>query len=154
MASVTRAACVLAALALAAACGPKVADTTAAPGTTTPKKPRKAPAKVAQVNATGEPVDLANVLVPGHVTVVDFWATWCGGCEVVDQRLMASIAKESRVVVRKIDVGDGDTPVARQHKVGALPHVRIYDRDGNLRYVLAGNDALTAGDAAKTLAAE
>jgi len=129
---------------IACACGPKTSSSPPAP-----------PAeKVVQVNATGQPVDLERVLVPGHVTVVDFWATWCGGCEIVDQKLMASIASEPVVVVRKIDIGDGDTPVARQHKVGALPHVRIYDRAGNLRYVLAGNDAMTAGDAAKTLVAE
>jgi thiol-disulfide isomerase/thioredoxin len=141
--------------ALTCACGPRAGDDAATPsGTTTPKQARKPPAKVVQVNATGEPVELDRVLVPGHVTVIDFWATWCAGCEVVDEKLLAAIATEPRVVVRKIDVGDGDTPVARQHKVGALPHVRIYDRDGNLRYVLAGNDALTAGDIARTLAAE
>jgi thioredoxin-like negative regulator of GroEL len=134
----------LAVCSVVAACGPK----TAAPAPAPPAE------KVIQVNVTGAPVDLESVLVPGHVTVVDFWATWCGGCAVVDEKLMASIGAEPAVVVRKIDIGDGDTPVARQHKVGALPHVRIYDRAGNLRYVLAGNDAMTAGDAALTLAAE
>lgn len=132
------------ALVVLAACG------RAAP----PVPPAPPPAKVVQVNATGATVELADVVVPGHVTVVDFWATWCGGCTVVDEKLMAAIGTLDGVVVRKIDVGDGDTPVARQHQVGALPHVRIFDRAGNLRYVLAGNDALTAGDVARALAAE
>jgi thiol-disulfide isomerase/thioredoxin len=138
-------------IALVASCGPKPSTPDAPTHKAPPKKP---PAKVVQVNKTGEPVDLERILVPGHVTVVDFWATWCGGCAVVEDKLMAAIGGEPAIVVRKIDIGDGDTPVARQHKVGALPHVRIYDRAGNLRYVLAGNDALTAGDAAKALAAE
>lgn len=115
---------------------------------------RPPPPQVLQLNATGQPVDLAAVLVPGHVTVVDFWATWCAGCTVVDDKLLAAIRGVDAVVVRKIDIGDGDTPVARQHKVGALPHIRIFDRAGNLRYVLAGNDALTAGDIARELANE
>lgn len=112
------------------------------------------PAKVLQMNATGEPVDLSTAIVLGRVTVVDFWATWCGGCAVVDERLFAAIADVDAVVVRKIDIGDGETPVARQHQVSALPHVRIFDRDGNLRYVLAGNDAMDAGEIARALAAE
>lgn len=112
------------------------------------------PAKVLQLNATGEPVDLSTAIVPGRVTVIDFWATWCGGCAIVDERLMAAIGDVDAVVVRKIDIGDGETPVARQHQVSALPHVRIFDRDGNLRYVLAGNDAMEAGELARALAAE
>jgi thiol-disulfide isomerase/thioredoxin len=130
--------------ATAVACGPR----SAAPAPVPPAE------KVIQVNTTGEAVDLERVLVPGHVTVIDFWATWCGACAIVDEKLMAAIASEPLVVVRKIDIGDGETPVARQHKVGALPHVRIYDRAGNLRYVLAGNDAMTAGEAARTLVTE
>lgn len=119
-----------------------------------PAAPRPPPAKVVQVNATGEAVELGAILEPGHVTVVDYWATWCGACELVDERLMATIVDEPAIVVRKIDVGDGETPVARQHQVGALPHLRIYDRAGNLRHVLTGNDAFAAGDLARALAAE
>ncbi len=116
--------------------------------------PGPPPAQVVQVNRTGEPVDLVSVLVAGHVTVVDFWAEWCAGCKVVDERLLTAIRGDAGVVVRKIDIGDGETAVARQHKVGPLPHVRVFDRRGRLRYVLAGNDALTVGDIAKQLALE
>ncbi|HVK73352.1 MAG TPA: thioredoxin family protein [Kofleriaceae bacterium] len=116
-----------------------------------PAPPPPPAAKVVQVNRPGEPVALDAVLVAGHVTVIDFWAEWCGGCKVVEDKLMAAIAAEPSVVVRKIDVGDGETPVARQYQVGVLPHLRIYDREGRLRFVLAGNDALTAGEAALQL---
>jgi thiol-disulfide isomerase/thioredoxin len=112
------------------------------------------PPKVLQLNATGEPVDLAAAVVPGHITIIDFWADWCAGCKVVDEKLLAAVGDLDAVVIRKIDIGDGETAVARQHQVSALPHLRIFDRAGNLRYVLAGNDALTAGDIARSLAAE
>lgn len=116
--------------------------------------PRPRPPKVVQLNVTGEPVDLAAALVPGHVTVIDFWAAWCAGCKVVDERMLAVVGDIDGVVIRKIDIGDGETAVARQHKVGALPHIRIFDRSGNLRYVLAGNDALEAGERARELSQE
>jgi hypothetical protein len=57
-------------------------------------------------------------------------------------------------VVRKIDVVDDATPVARAYGVGSLPHVRIYDARGELRYALTGNAALDAGSRAVALARE
>ena len=63
-------------------------------------------------------------------------------------------AKDTSVVIRKVDVGDGDTPVAKQFDVGPLPHYNVYDRHKKLRYQLVGNQCLKAPELAKQLASE
>jgi thiol-disulfide isomerase/thioredoxin len=110
--------------------------------------------KVVQLNRTGELIDVDAELVPDHVTVVDFWAAWCEACNTVEARLMSEISAEPAIVIRKVDVGDGTTPVARAYQIGALPHFRIFDRERRLRYVLVGNDTLQAGELARALVTE
>jgi thiol-disulfide isomerase/thioredoxin len=143
----------LAGLLAAGACGSAAApaaDPTAAasPAAATP------PAKTVQLNAPGAPVDVAAVLPAGYVTVVDFWSQSCEACGPLGQRLEAGVADEPRVVVRKVDVGDGDTPVAAAYKIAALPHFFIYDKWKRLRYDLIGGDCTDAARFAKQLAAE
>jgi thiol-disulfide isomerase/thioredoxin len=106
------------------------------------------PEKVVNINQTGEEVDLQAALVPGYVVIVDFWADWCGACKTMEAKFMPLIENEPRILVRKIDVGDGDTPVAEQYDIGPLPHLRIYDTKGELRYVLLNNNALETGEKA------
>ena len=140
-----RAACALAAAALVAACG--------AAGAPAPAPPAPPPRTV-QLNAPGAAVDIEAHVVPGYVTVVDFWAEYCGACIVVSGMLAVQIASEPRILVRKVDVGEGSTPVARAYQIGALPHFRIYDKHRRLRHVLVGNDCVGAADLAKQLLAE
>ena len=113
-----------------------------------------APKVVALNSAPGELVDIDAALVADHVTIVDFWAAWCAACDRIDAMLMADIADEPAIVVRRVDVGEGRTPVARAYQVGALPHLRIFDRERRLRYVLVGNDTLRTAELAKSLLAE
>lgn len=119
-----------------------------------PPPPRQPVEKSVQVNAPGERVDPARLAPAGYVTVVDFWSETCGACTVVGGMLAVQVAKEPDVVIRKIDVGDGFTPVAKQYDIGALPHYNVYDKRQKLRYVLVGNDCLKAPEIAKQLAAE
>lgn len=114
----------------------------------------KAPEKSVQLNKPGELIDVEAQLPAGYVAVVDFWGEHCGACVVVGGMLAVQVALDDRVVIRKVDVGDGVTPVAKQYQIGALPHFRVYDKHKRMRYLLVGNDTLKAPELAKQLAAE
>jgi thiol-disulfide isomerase/thioredoxin len=113
-----------------------------------------APEKVLQLNQPGEMVNVESSLVAGHVVIVDFWAEWCGACEKVDAAITAAVRDEPRILVRRVHVGDGLTPVAKHYDAGSLPYVRIYDARGALRHALRYNDAFTAGEKALVVADE
>jgi hypothetical protein len=122
------------------------------PGTT--PAPRHEPEKSVQLNAPGANVDIEQSLVPGYVTVVDFWMESCGACHVVGGMLAVGVAKDPKVLIRKVDILDPFTAVASAYDIGALPHYRVYDKRGKMRYVLVGNDCTKASEIAKQLAAE
>ena len=73
-------------------------------------------------------------------TIVDFWATWCAACHRLDAALRAALVDQPGVVIRRVDIGEPDSEVARAYQIGALPHLRLYDRSRRLRYVLVGAD--------------
>ena len=104
--------------------------------------------KIQVINEPGELIDIADFMPAGHVTVIDFYADWCGACKIAEEKLVAGIEQEPRIVVRKVNIDDDTSPVAKHYDVGALPHLRVYDRHGQLAYVLVGNDAMTAAEKA------
>jgi thiol-disulfide isomerase/thioredoxin len=141
-----------------AACGSAAAPAAEPAAAATPAAATPAaaspPAKTVQLNAPGAAVDVAAALPAGYVTVVDFWSQSCEACGPLGQRLEAGVADEPRVVIRKVDVGDGDTAVAAAYKIAALPHFFIYDKWKRLRYDLIGGDCTDAARFAKQLASE
>ncbi len=110
--------------------------------------------KLVQLNAPGVSVDATAAVRDGYVTVVDFWSESCGACIVVGGMLAVQTADQPRVLVRKVNVGDGDNELARAYQIGALPHFNVYDTHKRLRYVLVGNDCLDAPKIARALLAE
>ena len=84
------------------------------------------------ISRAGEEVDIEVHLVPGKVTVFDFSAIWCGPCREVDAEMQTILESSSGVALRKINVVDWNSPVAKEYlqKVGGLPYVVVYGNDG------------------------
>ena len=99
-------------------------------------------ADVRWISKAGAAVTLEEHLVPGKVTVFDFWAEWCLPCKEVDREMAAILAETDDVALRKIDVVDWETPVAKQYlqRVSGLPYLLVYDREGQRIGVIEGLD--------------
>lgn len=83
-----------------------------------------------QLIARAEPVELTAHLPAGKVTVVDFYAEWCGPCRQLAPWLENFVAGDPDVVLRKVDIVGWQSPVARQYQIRGVPHLQIYDRHG------------------------
>jgi len=88
----------------------------------------------------GSAVNLSEHLVAHKVTVVDFFADWCGPCRKIDE-LMAEILKENPdVAFRKVNIVDWESPAAKQHLGDAsnIPHVMVFTPAGTLLTQISG----------------
>lgn len=126
------------------------AASTPAAGTADAQPASDTGAQFQLANASGELIPIETVLVPGKITVVDFYADWCAPCKVLEKKLQSEIHDEPRIAVRKIDVGkiEPETITAR-YGVKNLPHVRIYGSDGALLHDLVGTQAEQTGRLAR-----
>jgi thiol-disulfide isomerase/thioredoxin len=97
------------------------------------------PAKPAHV-AKGQPVKLADYLVPGKTVIFDFYSDFCGPCVQVAPALEQLHRARSDVVVVKVDINrpgvkgiDWRSPVAQQYSLQSIPHFKVYGPDGKLK---------------------
>lgn len=96
------------------------------------KKKTKKYKKIKSINNKGKRVDLNSLLVPGKITIIDFYAEWCGPCRIISPKLEKLALKYKNVYLRKVDIKNWKTPVVKQFKIKSVPNVRIYDENGNM----------------------
>ena len=93
-----------------------------------------------KVISHGAQVDLSQHLVLGNVTVIDFYADWCGPCRQFSPSLEQMARDDAEVALRKIDIVNWKTAVVQQFNIHSVPQVNIYDRSGRLVGTVVGGD--------------
>ena len=88
----------------------------------------------------GAQVDINQHLALGNVTVVDFYADWCGPCRRVSPSLEQMARSDPEIALRKIDIVNWKTAVAQQFNIHSIPQVNVYDRSGRLVGTVLGVD--------------
>jgi thiol-disulfide isomerase/thioredoxin len=85
-----------------------------------------------EVISHGQQVDIAKHLALGNVTIVDFYADWCGPCKLISPALEQMARTDPEIALRKIDIVNWNTAVARQFSVRSIPQINVYNRAGQL----------------------
>jgi thiol-disulfide isomerase/thioredoxin len=98
-----------------------------------------------QLISQGRRVDLEPHLVADKLVLFDFFADWCAPCKILEPHLdrIAELHPDT-LAIRKVDVINWDSPVARQYQIDVLPHLKLFGPNGDL---------LAEGDADRVLAA-
>jgi thiol-disulfide isomerase/thioredoxin len=94
-----------------------------------------------EVISHGTQVDISKHLSAGNVTIVDFYADWCGPCKQISPALEQMAKTDPEIALRKIDIVNWTTPVAKQYNLHSIPQVNVYGRTGNLVGTVVGADA-------------
>ena len=75
---------------------------------------------------------LEKLRVAGKYTVFDLYADWCGPCRVVDNELRSILEGRTDIAVRKLNVVDFKSPLAREQggRLRGLPYLVIFSPTG------------------------
>jgi len=85
---------------------------------------------IIRVSNGGQPVDLNSLMPKGRITVVDFYADWCGPCRSIAPHLEKLARENPEVALVKVDIVKWGTPVTKQHAINSVPNIRVFDRSG------------------------
>lgn len=91
----------------------------------------------------GEEVRLEDHLVPGKITLFDYYADWCGPCHLLSPKLERLVQENQKLILRKVDISNWESAAAKQasrdFRMPGIPYVRVYGPDGKLLGDVHGN---------------
>ena len=93
-----------------------------------------------KVISRGAQVDINQHLALGNVTLIDFYADWCGPCRRFSPSLEQMVRNDPEIALRKIDIVNWKTAVVQQFNIHSIPQVNVYDRSGRLVGTVLGGD--------------
>jgi thiol-disulfide isomerase/thioredoxin len=87
----------------------------------------------------GETLEITEHLVPGKITIFDFYSDYCPPCKTISPMLTELDKARPDIAVKKIDINrkgktgiDWQSPVVEQYKIKSVPFFMIYDEKGKL----------------------
>lgn len=83
-------------------------------------------------NGNGQVVDHSRLVRRGKVTVVDFYANWCGPCKALAPELEKLMQKHRDVAFEKVNIRTWESSVVKQYSVSSVPNIRVFDRRGDM----------------------
>ncbi|KAK6204380.1 thioredoxin [Scheffersomyces amazonensis] len=72
------------------------------------------------------------------VTVIDFYATWCGPCKAIEPVIDALAERVPEVGFGRVDV-DQAQDIAQEYGVTAMPTIFYFQNGEKLNYVVGAN---------------
>ena len=77
-----------------------------------------------------------NEIISKGVVLIDFYATWCGPCKMLQPELEELVKRNKDIVICKVDV-DKHSELSRSYGIMSVPTLMLY-KDGSLVKKMAG----------------
>ena len=119
----------------------EVTDLTARSTNTDPPKPPPARPKPPAASESDSRPQARGSILPEHgkITIVDFYADWCGPCKHIGPILEKIAEGNSDITLQKVNI-DKQRDLAKEYNISSIPHIFIYDKWGGQVADILGAD--------------
>ncbi len=88
----------------------------------------------------GKEIKLSDYLVPGKITIFDFYSKYCPPCRAIAPSVEKLHETRDDIAVVEVDINrpdikgiDWESPVAQQYDLHSIPHFKVFGSDGKLK---------------------